>query len=76
MDRGVDFEVIVLGEQFRQSPSVFDEARAWLGDRVRLWGYQPSRGAYESAMCQADVFVSTAEHEFFGLAAVDEKACL
>lgn len=71
MDRGVDFEVIVLGEQFRQSPSVFGEARAWLGDRVRLWGYQPSRGAYESAMCQADVFVSTAEHEFFGLAAVE-----
>jgi glycosyltransferase involved in cell wall biosynthesis len=71
MDRGVEFEVIVLGEQFRQSPSVFSEAREWLGDRVRLWGYQPSRGAYESAMCQADVFVSTAEHEFFGLAAVE-----
>jgi len=71
MDRGVDFEVIVLGEQFRQSPSVFSEARAWLGDRVRLWGYQPSRVSYESAMCQADVFVSTAEHEFFGLAAVE-----
>jgi glycosyltransferase involved in cell wall biosynthesis len=71
MDRGVDFEVIVLGEQFRQSPSVFGEAREWLADRVRLWGYQPSRGAYESAMCQADVFVSTAEHEFFGLAAVE-----
>jgi len=34
-------------------------------------GYQRDRTDYEAALCEADVFVSTAEHEFFGLSAVE-----
>ena len=71
--RGIDFRADVLGEQFREAPPVFQAARAALGDRVDRWGFV-SRQAYLEALGEADVFVSTALHEFFGLAAVEAAA--
>ena len=38
------------------------------------WGYLESRAAYCDALLQADVFVSTARHEFFGIAAAEAIA--
>jgi glycosyltransferase involved in cell wall biosynthesis len=70
-DRGVEFQVSVLGESFRNVPVEFREAHAWLGRRILHWGFLPSRDAYHAALRAADVFVSTARHEFFGLAAVE-----
>jgi len=74
MNRGVGFQVSVVGEQFSSVPEVFAEARAWLGERVRCWGYQESRVDYERALLEADVVVSTAAHEFFGVSVVEAIA--
>lgn len=71
--REVDFKVDVLGEQFRQAPPVFAKARAALGDHVHRWGHVRRR-EYDVALSEADVFVSTARHEFFGLSAVEAAA--
>lgn len=71
--RGVDFRVDVLGESFREVPPVFAEARARLGARVGRWGFVP-RDEYRAALVEADVFVSTARHEFFGVAAAEACA--
>jgi glycosyltransferase involved in cell wall biosynthesis len=69
--QGIDFRISVIGEQFRQSPEVFAEARRTFADHIDRWGYQDSRADYEAALREADVFVSTADHEFFGLSAVE-----
>jgi len=69
--RGAAFRLSVIGEQFRDKPEGFDRARRYFADHIDRWGYQPSRADYEAALCEADVFVSTAEHEFFGLSAVE-----
>ncbi len=74
VERGVDFRVSVIGEQFRDVPGVFAEARPWLEPHLDRWGYQPSREDYLSALGEADVIVSTALHEFFGLAVVEAIA--
>ncbi len=71
MDAGVDFGVIVCGPRFRRAPKVFDEARAWLGERVLHWGTAPTRAEYVALLQQADVAVSTAIHEFFGISMLE-----
>jgi hypothetical protein len=38
---------------------------------IDRWGYEEDRAGYEAALFEADVFVSTAAHEFFGLSAVE-----
>jgi len=70
-DRHIPFRISVVGEQFREVPAVFAEARAPFADHIDRWGYQQERADYEAALLEADVFVSTAVHEFFGLSAVE-----
>ena len=48
--------------------AVFAEARDRLSDHVVNYGYLESRGDYLQALADADVVVSTALHEFFGVA--------
>ena len=72
--RHVEFRVSVLGESFREVPPVFADARRTLNSHVDHWGFLPSRDDYIAALLDADVFVSTARHEFFGLSAVEAIA--
>jgi glycosyltransferase involved in cell wall biosynthesis len=69
--QGVPFRLSVIGEQFRDTPGVFAWAREYFADHIDRWGYQRTREEYSAALRQADVFVATAEHEFFGLSAVE-----
>ncbi len=69
--RGVDFRLSVMGERFNLVPGVFEQAEEHFAARIDRWGYVPDRKDYERALAEADVFVSTAAHEFFGLAAVE-----
>ncbi len=70
---GHRFEISVLGESFRQQPAVFETARTQFASSIRQWGFLP-REAYVDELQTADVFVSTAEHEFFGIAAMEAMA--
>jgi glycosyltransferase involved in cell wall biosynthesis len=67
---GVDFRVAVCGQQYRQSPGVFEEARGWLGDRVVHWGFA-NRDDYADILAGAHLAVSTARHEFFGISMLE-----
>ncbi len=75
IERGPAFRLSVLGEAFRDRPIVFDEARRRLAGRIDQWGYLPDRSAYFASLGEADVAVSTAEHEFFGLSMLESAAC-
>ena len=68
------FRLSVIGQQFRDVPAVFDTAQEEFGAHVDHWGYLPDRAAYEQALRSADVIVSTADHEFFGLAVAEAVA--
>lgn len=69
--RGIDFRINVVGEQFREVPEVFEWAKDFFADHIDRWGYQKTRGQYEQALTEADLIVSTAEHEFFGISVVE-----
>ncbi|RJQ55400.1 MAG: DUF3524 domain-containing protein [Actinobacteria bacterium] len=67
----VPFEVSILGERFAGEPAAFAEARERLGRRVVHFGYLPDRAAYAKAVAEADIAVSTANHEFFGMSMLE-----
>ncbi len=71
---GAEFRLSVLGQQFLEHPPAFDWARQYFYYHIDWWGYQPNRRDYEDALGEADVVVSTADHEFFGLSVVEAIA--
>jgi glycosyltransferase involved in cell wall biosynthesis len=66
----VDFRVAIAGRSHRQSAPEFEAARERLGDRVVQFGYAGGDD-YNRLLRRADVVVSTAIHEFFGVAIVE-----
>ncbi len=68
---GVPFRLAVAGENFRNVPQEFDEARTRLADVIDHWGYAASRADYLQLLARADLVVSTADHEFFGISVLE-----
>jgi glycosyltransferase involved in cell wall biosynthesis len=69
-EAGVAFRVALAGKSHRQSAPKFELARERLGSRVIHFGYAGAE-AYARLLRRADVVVSTAVHEFFGVAIVE-----
>jgi len=70
-DRGAAFRVIVCGQGFENAPPEFEEARGFLGDRILHWGFARSRSDYLDLIGRAQIVVSTAAHEFFGVSVLE-----
>ena len=68
---GHEFSLAVAGENFRKVPVEFEEAAARLAHRIDHWGFLPSKDEYRSLLQKADLVVSTAEHEFFGISILE-----
>lgn len=73
-ETGVKFRLSVIGEQFCDAPEVFDWAKDFFIDEIDRWGYQESLVEYRAALIEADIVVSTANHEFFGISMVEAIA--
>ena len=71
--RDVDFRLSVLGQSFRNVPTAFREIKTEFAEQLLHFGFQ-DRNEYQLIMQQADIFVSTARHEFFGIAAAEAIA--
>ena len=68
------FEISVIGQQFRKAPSPFEQIKSEFSDHIRHWGFVPSREGYWRVLAESDIFLSTASHEFFGIAAAEAIA--
>ncbi len=68
---GLDFEVVVAGQAFRETEAAIREAAEVLGDRLAFCGQPEDRLAYAELLASSDVAVSTARNEFFGLAMLE-----
>jgi glycosyltransferase involved in cell wall biosynthesis len=69
-DEGVPFRVALCGQQYGKQPAAFAEGLAQLGDRIVHAGYAEA-DKYGQLLREADIAVSTAQHEFFGISIVE-----
>jgi len=67
----VPFGLIVLGESFKSQPPVFVQASERLAEHIVHFGYAEDRQEYCRLLCQGDIVVSTANHEFYGMAVLE-----
>ncbi len=69
--RGIPFRADLCGEVFEQRPAAFERARRELEGCLVQIGYYEDHTAYLEALVRADFVLSTARHEFFGVAVVE-----
>ncbi|MCW8885813.1 MAG: DUF3524 domain-containing protein [Motiliproteus sp.] len=69
--RDVDYRLCLLGETFRKVPEEFDAIREEAGVRIVQYGYAESREEYLEWLRTAEIFLSTALHEFQGVSVLE-----
>lgn len=68
---GLDFEVAVAGQAFRETEETMRQAAEALGNRLVHCDQPADRSEYAALLASADVAVSTAINEFFGIAMIE-----
>jgi glycosyltransferase involved in cell wall biosynthesis len=72
--RGARFRLALLGENFQAVPTAFVAAREEFADEIVHYGYVAERETYEQWLSQADIVVSTAVQENFGISVMEAMA--
>jgi len=70
METGLPFRLALCGQRFRKVPPELAALRNRLGPRLVTADYLP-RPEYEALLLQADIAISTARQEFFGLSMLE-----
>ncbi len=69
--KNIPFKLIVLGESFRYRPEIFDRVAEQFKGILLHFGYVKNRAEYANLLKKSDIVVSTAKHEFFGIAVLE-----
>lgn len=67
---GRDFRLLLLGDS-RHNEHAFDELDEALGERVLARGRRPDRREYDRLLAAADIVVSCAAQEYFGISVAE-----
>lgn len=70
-EENINFKVSVLGETFTGVPEIFEIAKTTLVDNIVNFGYLRTKEEYWKTLKMSHVVVSTAKHEFFGVAIIE-----
>ncbi len=71
----IDFELIVLGEQYQKYPEVFDNIKKQFYDKIIHFGYATSFSTYARLLWQADILPVSSKQDFFGGSVVEAIYC-
>ncbi|MCY4158901.1 MAG: DUF3524 domain-containing protein [Bacteroidetes bacterium] len=74
-DAGCRFRLILAGKRFEEQPSEFDIAFERYAERILHYGYAENFEEYSQLLHRADIVVSMAVHEFFGIAMLEAIYC-
>ncbi|MBA6412522.1 DUF3524 domain-containing protein [Parahaliea sp. F7430] len=75
---GLDYQLAVVGQEFRNRPAVFSRIETDYQHRLVHLGWIESALDYQALLQQADMVLSTALHEFQGIAVLEavRSGCL
>ena len=71
IQKDVHFTLNILGSSSIKTPPLFEHAKQKLASYINNWGYIEDRHDYIEILKTSDVVVSTAVHEFFGIAVLE-----
>ena len=74
-EEGLDFDLIVCGEAYTNSPQIFEVAKRKLTKHIIHWGYFKKRLNYYKALWTASILPVTSNQEFFGLSVMEAMYC-
>ena len=74
IDQGLPFRLVLLGADFGERNPSYCDLLELAGERVLHAGFVESRAEYFSWLQAIDIVVSTAAHEFFGIAILEAVA--
>lgn len=72
---GLPVQWVLLGPNFAQEVAELAAIRERHGDRLHHLGFVADRAAYTRLLWQSDIVLSTARHDYFGLAVAEGLAC-
>lgn len=70
-NREIDFGLIVLGKQYKQSPKIFDEVKETFSEELVHFGFVESREKYDQLLAEANILLVTNNQDFFGISVVE-----
>ena len=70
-----DFKLVVLGENFSQSPDIFNTAKKIFKKNILQWGYAENIEDYARWLWKSDIIPVTSNQEFFGASVMEAIYC-
>lgn len=74
-EKSLDFELVVLGENFRKIPEEFEIAKEKLKDKIIFMGYAESFKDYANWLWRAHILPVSSKQDFFGGSVVEAIYC-
>ncbi|MBC8311014.1 MAG: DUF3524 domain-containing protein [Candidatus Marinimicrobia bacterium] len=74
-DDGVQFKLVILGEEFDTEMDVFTEARNYFSDEILHMGFCDSFEEYAKWLWKSDYLPVTSNQEFFGASVMEAVYC-
>lgn len=69
--KNIKFRLVVLGQSFDESPQCFVKAEKQFAAEIMHFGFAQSYADYVQLLGKGNFVVSTANHEFFGIAVIE-----
>ena len=70
-NKGVDFQLALLGENYGMVPAEFNAAKEIFGTKLIQFGYVPDRNEYLEWLNRGSIVISTADQENFGMSVIE-----